>query len=113
MKNFEKMVDYYRNHPEEAKNILKHAGKLDEDKWSSDVKELKNVDELFLDNVSVHVERMSNEAIWMSFEHSNGQIDHFVISCKGKNLSTLYTCNTGNMKGFDVNEPTIVPEHRF
>ena len=113
MRNFEKMVEYYRNHPEEAKNILKHAGKLDENAWSSDMKELQNVDELFLDNVSVHYEVMGDDATWFSFTHPNGQIDHFHIVRKGKKLSTLYSCNTGNMKGPDVEEPTIVPEHRY
>jgi hypothetical protein len=114
MKNFDEMVEYYRNHPEEAKNILKHAGKLEEDKWSSDMKEIKNVDELFLDNVSVHYEVMDpSGSVWFSFTHPNGQIDHFTIVCKGKKLSTLYSCNTGNVKGPDVEEPTIVPEHRY
>jgi hypothetical protein len=113
MKNFDEMVEYYRNHPEEAKNILKHAGKLEESKWSSDMKELQNVDELFLDNVSVHYEVMGDDAIWFSFTHPNGQIDHFHIVRKGNKLSTLYSCNTGNMKGPDVEEPTIVPEHRY
>lgn len=114
MRNFDEMVEYYRNHPKEAKNILKHAGKLDESKWSSDMKELKNVDELFLDNVSVHYEVMDpSGSVWFSFTHPNGQIDHFHIVRKGKKLSTLYSCNTGNAKGPDVEEPTIVPEHRF
>jgi hypothetical protein len=27
MRNFDEMVEYYRNHPEEAKNILKYAEK--------------------------------------------------------------------------------------
>jgi len=75
--------------------------------------ELKNVDELFLDNVSVHYEVMGDDAIWFSFTHSNGQIDHFTVGCKGKKLSTLYSCNTGNMKGPGAEEPTIVPKHSF
>jgi hypothetical protein len=75
--------------------------------------ELQNVDELFLDNVRVHYEVMGDDAVWFSFTHSNGQIDHFNIVRKGKKLSTLYSCNTGNAKGPDVEEPTIVPEHRY
>jgi len=71
------------------------------------MKELQNVDELFLDNVSVHYEVMGDDAVWFSFTHSNGQIDHFNIVRKGKKLSTLYSCNTGNMKGPGVEEPTI------
>jgi hypothetical protein len=43
----------------------------------------------------------------------NGQIDHFNIVRKGKKLSTLYSCNTGNANGMNVEEPTIVPEHRY
>lgn len=77
------------------------------------MKDLKNVDELFLDNVSVHIERMSDEVIWIGFVLPNGQIDHFTVGCKGNKLSTLYTCNTGNVKGMNIEEPTIVPEHRF
>ncbi len=75
--------------------------------------ELQNVDELFLDNVSVHYEVMGDDATWFSFTHPNGQIDHFNIVRKGKKLSTLYSCNTGNMKGPDVEEPTIVPKHHY
>jgi hypothetical protein len=56
---------------------------------------------------------MGDDAVWFSFTHSNGQIDHFNIVRKGKKLSTLYSCNTGNAKGPDVEEPTIVPEHRY
>ncbi len=75
--------------------------------------ELQNVDELFLDNVSVRYEVLDDDAIWFSFTHSNGQIDHFNIVRKGKKLSTLYSCNTGNVNGISVEEPTIVPEHRY
>jgi len=77
------------------------------------MKELENVDELFLDNVSVHYEVMGDDAVWLSFTHSNGQIDHFNIVRKGKKLSTLYSCNTGNVNGVNVEEPAIVPEHHY
>ena len=75
--------------------------------------ELQNVDELFLNNVSVHYEVMGDDAVWFSFTHPNGQIDHFNIVRKGKKLSTLYSCNTGNLNGFDCKEPKIVPEHHY
>jgi hypothetical protein len=76
------------------------------------MKELENVDELFLDNVSVHYEVMGDDSVWFSFTHPNGQIDHFNIVRKGRKLSTLYSCNTGNANGMNVEEPTIVPDHR-
>jgi len=75
--------------------------------------ELQNVDELFLNNVSVHYEVMGDDAVWFSFTHPNGQIDHFNIVCKGKKLSTLYSCNTGNANGINSEKPTIVPEHHY
>jgi hypothetical protein len=31
MKNWENMVEYYRNNPEARRNILKHAGLLNEE----------------------------------------------------------------------------------
>ena len=75
--------------------------------------ELQNVDELFLNNVSVHYEVMGDDAVWFSFTHPNGQIDHFNIVSKGKKLSTLYSCNTGNANGINSEKPTIVPEHHY
>jgi len=75
--------------------------------------ELQDVDELFLNNVSVHYEVMGDDAVWFSFTHPNGQIDHFNIIRKGKKLSTLYSCNTGNVNGINAEEPTIIPEHRY
>ena len=73
--------------------------------------EQQNPDEIFLDNVNVHYEVMSDDAVWFSFTHSNGQIDHFNIVRKGKKLFTLYSSNTGNINGIDVEEPTILPRN--
>jgi hypothetical protein len=56
---------------------------------------------------------MGDDAVWFSFTHPNGQIDHFNIVRKGKKLSTLYSCNTGNANGINVEEPTIVPEYHY
>ena len=74
---------------------------------------VENPDELFLDNVSVHYEVMGDDAIWFSFTHPNGQIDHFNIVRKGKKLSTLYSCNTGNANGMNVEEPTIALKYSY
>jgi hypothetical protein len=93
MRNFEKMVDYYRNHPEEAKNILKHAGKLEEDKWVD--KRQKNPDEIVLENVKMfHLENMSPEHLWAAAYCEDGRIFHLNISAKGGKLNYYWSEET-------------------
>jgi hypothetical protein len=36
MKNWENMVQYYRDHPEERRAILKHAGLLNEEQMTEE-----------------------------------------------------------------------------
>ena len=86
MRNFEKMVEYYQNHPEEAKNILKHAGKLEEDKWVD--KRQKNPDEIVVENIKMfHLENMSPEHLWCGVYGEDGRIFHLNISAKGGKLT--------------------------
>jgi hypothetical protein len=93
MKDFEKMVEYYRNHPEEAKNILKHAGKLEEDKWVD--KRQKNPDEIVLENVKMfHLENMSPEHLWAAAYCEDGKIYHLNISAKGGKLTYYWSDET-------------------
>lgn len=89
MKHFEKMVEYYRNHPEEAKNILKHAGKLEPDKWKDDTVEkgLKNADEIVLENVKMlHLEQMNETSLWIGCYTEDSKIYHLNISAKDDKL---------------------------
>jgi hypothetical protein len=89
MKNFDEMVDYYRNHPEEAKNILKHAGKLQEDKRQ------KNPDEIVLEDVKLfHLEQMSPEHLWAAVYCDDGRIFHLNISAKGDKLTYYWSDET-------------------
>ena len=93
MRNFDEMVEYYRNHPEEAKSILKHAGKLEEDKWVD--KRQKNPDEIVLENVKLfHLENMSPEHLWLSVERENGELYHLNISAKGGKLLYYWSDET-------------------
>jgi hypothetical protein len=93
MRNFEKMVDYYRNHPEEAKNILKHAGKLEEDKWVD--KRQKNPDEIVVENIKIfHLENMSPEHLWAAAYCEDGKIYHLNISAKGGKLTYYWSDET-------------------
>jgi hypothetical protein len=93
MRNFEKMVEYYRNHPEEAKNILKHAGKLKEDKWVE--KRQKNPDEIVLENVKMfHAEQMSNSHLWVGCYTEDNKIYHLNISAKGGKLTYYWSDET-------------------
>ena len=93
MRNFEKMVEYYRNHPEEAKNILKHAGKLEEDKWVD--KRQKNPDEIVLENVKMfHLENMSPEHLWAAAYCEDGRIFHLNIFAKGGKLTYYWSDET-------------------
>jgi hypothetical protein len=93
MKNFEKMVEYYRNHPEEAKSILKHAGKLEEDKWVD--KRQKNPDEIVLENVKMfHLENMSQSHLWIGCYTEDNKIYHLNISAKGGKLQYYWSDET-------------------
>ena len=93
MRNFDEMVEYYRNHPEEAKNILKHAGKLEEDKWVE--KRQKNPDEIVLENVKMfHLEQMSPEHLWCAVYGYDGRIFHLNISAKGGKLTYYWSDET-------------------
>jgi hypothetical protein len=93
MRNFEKMVEYYRNHPEEAKSILKHAGKLEEDKWVD--KRQKNPDEIVLENVKMfHLENMSPEHLWAAAYCEDGRIFHLNIFAKGGKLTYYWSDET-------------------
>jgi hypothetical protein len=93
MRNFDEMVKYYRNHPEEAKNILKHAGKLEEDKWVD--KRQKNPDEIVLENVKLfHLENMSPEHLWCGVYGEDGKIYHLNISAKGGKLTYYWSDET-------------------
>jgi hypothetical protein len=93
MRNFEKMVEYYRNHPEEAKNILKHAGKLEEDKWVD--KRQKNPDEIVLEDVKMfHLENMSQSHIWVGCYTEDNKIYHLNISAKGGRLTYYWSDET-------------------
>ena len=93
MRNFDEMVEYYRNHPEEAKNILKHAGKLEEDKWVD--KRQKNPDEIVLENVKMfHLENMSPEHLWAAAYCEDGKIYHLNISAKGGKLTYYWSEET-------------------
>jgi hypothetical protein len=93
MKDFEKMVEYYRNHPEEAKNILKHAGKLEEDKWVD--KRQKNPDEIVVENIKMfHLENMSPEHLWAAAYCEDGRIFHLNISAKGGKLTYYWSEET-------------------
>jgi hypothetical protein len=90
MRNFEKMVEYYRNHPEEAKNILKHAGKLEEEKWVD--KRQKNPDEIVVENIKMfHLENMSPEHLWMSVNCEDGRLYHLNIFAKGGKLTYYWS----------------------
>jgi hypothetical protein len=89
MKHFENMVEYYRNHPEEAKNILKHAGMLDETKWEGNKVEnrQKNPDEIVIENIKMfHLENMTPEHLWASVYENDGKIYHLNISAKDDKL---------------------------
>jgi hypothetical protein len=93
MRNFDEMVEYYRNHPEEAKNILKHAGKLEGDKWVD--KRQKNPDEIVLENVKLfHLENMSPEHLWAAAYCEDGRIFHLNISAKGGKLTYYWSDET-------------------
>jgi hypothetical protein len=95
MKDFEKMVEYYRNHPEEAKNILKHAGKLDESKWEENEmtdKELYNPDEFLLDDIKAYHYEVMDEGnhVWMAFYFENHKTGHLNIFLKDGKINTRY-----------------------
>jgi hypothetical protein len=93
MRNFDEMVEYYRNHPEEAKNILKHAGKLEEDKWVD--KRQKNPDEIVLEDVKLfHLENMSQSHIWVGCYTEDNRIFHLNISAKGNKLTYYWSEET-------------------
>jgi hypothetical protein len=93
MRNFDEMVEYYRNHPEEAKSILKHAGKLEEDKWVD--KRQKNPDEIVLEDVKMfHLENMSPEHLWAAAYCEDGRIFHLNISAKGGKLTYYWSEET-------------------
>jgi hypothetical protein len=93
MRNFDEMVEYYRNHPEEAKNILKHAGKLEEDKWVD--KRQKNPDEIVVENIKMfHLENMSPEHLWIGCYTEDGRIYHLNISAKGGKLTYYWSNET-------------------
>jgi hypothetical protein len=93
MRNFDEMVEYYRNHPEEAKNILKHAGKLEEDKWVD--KRQKNPDEIVLEDVKLfHLENMSQSHIWVGCYTEDNKIYHLNISAKGGKLTYYWSDET-------------------
>jgi hypothetical protein len=87
MKNFDEMVEYYRNHPEEAKNILKHAGKLEEDKRQ------KNPDEIVLEDVKLfHLENMNESAYWCGIQLNDGR--YFHLNIHGDNLRLYWSDET-------------------
>jgi hypothetical protein len=93
IKNPDEMVEYYRNHPEEAKNILKHAGKLEEDKWVD--KRQKNPDEIVVENIKMfHLENMSPEHLWAAAYCEDGRIFHLNISAKGGKLTYYWSEET-------------------
>ena len=53
--------------------------------------ELQNVDELFLDNVSVHYEVMDEgEHVWMAFYFENGNTGHLNIFTNDGKINTRY-----------------------
>jgi hypothetical protein len=103
MKNWEDMVQYYRNNPEARRNILKHAGLLNEGPMTEDrndfpKEECYDPDEIIVRDIDTFfLECMSDTHIWIGITRKNGQIDHLNICVKGKKLSTLWTPNTGNM----------------
>jgi hypothetical protein len=93
MRNFDEMVEYYRNHPEEAKNILKHAGKLEEEKWVD--RRQKNPDEIVVENIKMfHLENMSPEHLWAAAYCEDGKIYHLNISAKGGKLTYYWSDET-------------------
>jgi len=93
MRNFDEMVEYYRNHPEEAKNILKHAGKLEEDKWVD--KRQKNPDEIVVENIKMfHLENMTPEHLWAAAYCEDGKIYHLNIFAKGGKLTYYWSEET-------------------
>jgi hypothetical protein len=91
MRNFDEMVEYYRNHPEEAKNILKHAGKLEEDKWVDNRQ--KNPDEIVLEDVKLfHLEQMNETAYWCGITLNDGR--YFHLNIHGDNLRVYWSEET-------------------
>jgi hypothetical protein len=102
MKNWENMVEYYRNNPEARRNILKHAGLLNEepmeDRNDFPKTEEYNPDEIIVEDIEMfHAEVMEKgKSLWIGITRKNGQIDHLNICVKGNKLSTLWSPNTGN-----------------
>jgi hypothetical protein len=103
MKNWEDMVQYYRDHPDECDAILKHAGLLNEepmeDRNDFPKTEEYNPDEIIVEDIEMfHAEVMEKgKSLWIGITRKNGQIDHLNICVKGNKLSTLWSPNTGNM----------------
>ena len=96
MNHFEKMVEYYRNHPEEAKNILKHASMLDENAWkTNDDKRVENPDEIVIENIKMfHLENMTPEHLWVSVYGNDGKIYHLNIFAKDNKLEYYWSDET-------------------
>ena len=41
-----------------------------------------DLDEVCLDGVDVHIERMADNRFWIGFDHPDGTVDHVIISAK-------------------------------
>jgi hypothetical protein len=103
MKNWEDMVEYYKNNPTARYNILKNAGLLKKepmkDRNDFPKTEEYNPDEIIVEDIEMfHAEVMEQgKSLWIGITRKNGQIDHLNICVKGNKLSTLWSPNTGNM----------------
>jgi hypothetical protein len=85
MKNWENMVEYYRNNPEARRNILKHAGLLNEEPMKEERQ--TNPDEIVLENVKLfHLESMNEQSLWVGCYTEDNKIYHLNISAKGDKL---------------------------
>jgi hypothetical protein len=85
MKNWEDMVQYYRDHPDECDAILKHAGLLKKEPMKDNRQ--KNPDEVVLENVKLfHLESMNEKSLWVGVYTEDNKIYHLNISAKGDKL---------------------------
>lgn len=102
MRNWEDMVEYYRDHPDERDAILKHAGLLRKEEPMTDDRQ-KNPDEIVLTDVKVfHLKNTNNQQLFVGCYTLDNKIYHLNISAKGNKLVYYWSDETPD-------EPTTEP----
>ena len=72
---------------------------MTEDRNDFPKQETRNPDEIIVRDIDMfHMEMMDSDSMWIGITRNNGQIDHFMVTVKGKKLSTLWSPNTGNIR---------------